>query len=100
MKKITIDTNSITDWLSFHDVSKQVFDFPQSYRENMIEWVEGISVANKEDLLVVELNNAKSFKERCPEQYKALVDGIAFANYRSLMMEGRPIAAISFFDFK
>jgi RNAse (barnase) inhibitor barstar len=85
-----IECNNIKDWDSFHDEFNRVFGFPSFYDRNMDAWVDCMtSIDTPEDeltsihcpegkVLTIELENAREFKSRCPEQYEALVECAAF----------------------
>jgi hypothetical protein len=47
-------------------------------------------------VLVLELLNVKTFRQRYPELYEAVVDGIAFVNWRRLETGDSAVLAISF----
>jgi hypothetical protein len=47
-------------------------------------------------VLVLELLNVKTFGQRSPELYEAVVDGVAFVNWRRLETGGPAVLAISF----
>jgi hypothetical protein len=58
----------------------------------------GLSMIHCErgSVLVLELLNVKAFRQRCPELYEAVVDGIAFVNCRRLEAGDTAVRAISF----
>ena len=109
MKKITINTNNIKDWDSFHSVFKETFGFPDFYGNNINAWIDCMSrlsesngmtkiFLKENEVLVLELEKVKSFKQRCPEEYDALIDSIAFVNWRNIV-EGRPpVIVLAFFE--
>lgn len=108
MKKVKINTDNIHDWDSFHKEFKDKLGFPSFYGNNMNAWIDcmtyldnpgaGMSnvTVNKGDMLVLELDNVQSFKERCREQYEALIEGAAFVNWRLLEENGNPVVTLSF----
>ncbi|WP_122763254.1 barstar family protein, partial [Pseudomonas viridiflava] len=80
-----VDANLISDWQTFHNVFAEQFGFPVFYGRNMDAWVDCLSylddpsaglssirVQNGQTPSLV-IDNAQSFKRRCPEQFKALV---------------------------
>ncbi len=91
---VSIPTDLIADWDSFHDVFAKALGFPAFYGRNMNAWIDCMSYADDADaqmlvgavlpgeLLVLQVDNAADFAARCPEQFKALVECSAFVNYR------------------
>ncbi len=108
MNRVTIDTSRITNWDTFHDVFADTFGFPGFYGRNMNAWIDCMSylddpesamstvTCDKGDFVVLELSNVKEFKERCPEQYDALVECSSFVNWRSLEAGNHPLLMLSF----
>jgi len=108
MIRVKIDTRSILDWDTFHDIFSATFGFPSFYGRNMNAWIDCMSyledpdagmseiTCNKGDFVVIELNEAKTFKERCREQYDAIVEGAAFVNFRNLEAGENPLLMLSF----
>jgi hypothetical protein len=45
---------------------------------------------------VLELLNVKTFRQRCPELYEAVVDGVASVNWRRLETGDPAVLTISF----
>jgi hypothetical protein len=48
----------------------------------------------KGDLLTLRIDDAPDFKRRCPEQYEALIECIAFVNYRRMEVGEKPVLAV------
>jgi RNAse (barnase) inhibitor barstar len=105
---VQVDANLITDWQTFHSVFAQKFGFPGFYGRNMDTWVDCLSylddpsaemssihVQNGQTLSLV-IDNAQSFKRRCPEQFEALVECAAFVNWRIVVAGGPPLLALAF----
>jgi RNAse (barnase) inhibitor barstar len=94
MRRVRLETAQIHDWESFHRVFKETFGFPNFYGANMDAWIdcmssitnpdEGMSeiTVNVGEVLVLEVSETESFKQRCPEQFLALVECAAFVNRR------------------
>ena len=86
MVTVRIDTTKICDWASFHDVFSETFGFPDFYGRNMDAWIDcvtdlddpaaGMSKIHAPEggVLVLQLDGVDDFAERCPEQYRAVVD--------------------------
>ncbi len=105
---VRVDANLITDWHTFHSVFAEKFGFPGFYGRNMDAWVDCLSylddpsaemssvhVQSGQTLSLV-IDNAQSFKHRCPEQFEALVECAAFVNWRVIVSGGSPILALAF----
>lgn len=108
MVRIRIDTRNIRDWDTFHDVFNDRLGFPSYYGRNMDAWIDCMSylddpdagmttiTCNKGDFVVLELIDAKDFKERCHEQFDALIEAAAFVNFRNLDIGETPLIMLSF----
>ncbi|GAA0656590.1 barstar family protein [Rheinheimera tangshanensis] len=105
---IRIDANKIIDWNSFHGVFSEVFGFPDFYGANMNAWIDCLSDLDDPDsgmtkmhiepgeTLTVLIENSREFKERCPEQFSALVECAAFVNYRCTEKNQPALIALAF----
>ena len=103
-----IECENIIDWDSFHDEFNRVFEFPDFYGRNMNAWIDcmtsidapddGMTNINCESgkVITIELENVKAFKERCPEQYMAILECAAFVNWRRVEVGEQPVLALSF----
>jgi hypothetical protein len=92
--KVSLDCDKISDWRSFHEKFAKAFGFPDFYGRNMNAWINcmtyvddvvaGMSTIHCErgSVLVLELLNVKTFWHRSPQLYEAVVDGLAFVNWR------------------
>jgi hypothetical protein len=106
--KISLDCQKIEDWASFHEEFAKVFGFPDFYGKNMNAWIDcltsldapedGMSRVHCEpgSVLTLELKNVRQFADRCPEQYKALIECAAFVNWRRIELGGSSVLALSF----
>ncbi|AZF35006.1 hypothetical protein C4J88_0190 [Pseudomonas sp. R4-39-08] len=105
---VQVDANLISDWQTFHNVFAEKFGFPGFYGRNMDAWVDCLSylddpgaemssihVQSGQTLALV-IDNAQSFKRRCPEQFEALVESAAFVNWRIVIAGGTPLLALAF----
>jgi hypothetical protein len=105
---ISLPTERITDWQTFHEVFKLTLGFPAFYGRNMDAWIDCLtSVDSPEDglttitvahgqLLVLRVDNAGNFKGRCPEQFEALIECSTFVNTRRIEMGEPPVLALLF----
>jgi RNAse (barnase) inhibitor barstar len=103
---VDIPVEHITNWDSFHDVFQQALGFPEIYGRNMNAWIDCLTSADREDhgmmkvtvrpgeLLTLRINDAADFRQRCPEEYAALVECAAFVNYRRMEVGEPPVIAL------
>ena len=103
---ISIPTDQITDWDSFHVAFQAALGFPGFYGRNMDAWIDcmtcvddppsGMSTAcvAPGELMTLRIDNAAQFRRRCPEQYDALIECAAFVNYRRMERGGTPVLAL------
>ena len=109
MVLVRIDTTTISDWTSFHDVFSEAFGFPDFYGRNLDAWIDcmtslddpaaGMSRIHGSDgeVVTLQLDGIDSFAERCPEQYRAVVDCCAFVNWRRIEVGEPPAIALSYY---
>lgn len=107
MQTVTLDTRPITDWDSFHDSFAKAFGFPAYYGRNLDAWVDCLSCLNDPEsnscrasappgeVVVLLLDDARAFSQRCPELFGAIVDGAAFVNYRNVEQGYPPTLALA-----
>jgi hypothetical protein len=106
IKIITLPTDKIADWDTFHTVFRDMFGFPNFYGRNMNAWIDcmtylddpgsgmsNIVVANG-GLVVIKVDEAAAFAAQCPEQYTALLESAAFVNHRRVKLGEPPILAL------
>ena len=82
---VTIAADQITDWESFHSVFQKILGFPEFYGRNMDAWIDCMSCLddptskmsaismNAGELLMLLIDNAPDFVNRCPEQCTELM---------------------------
>ena len=108
MKTIRLDTSAIVDWNTFHQTFAGTFGFPAFYGRNMNAWNDcmtclddadaGMSSVTVEpgELLLLDLGDVSDF-ERCrPELFRAIVDGVAFVNWRRIDVGEPPVLVLSY----
>ena len=105
---VRLDTTKIHDWASFHDAFAEAFGFPGFYGRNMDAWVDCMTSlddpadamttvhAPKGGVVVLQLDGADDFVERCPKQYQAIVECSAFVNWRRLERGEPAVIALSY----
>lgn len=105
---VRVDASRIVDRGSFHDVFAEAFGFFDGYGRNMDAWIDCLSSLGQPfdgmtqvhaptgGVVVLQLDHADDFSERCPALYEDLVDCAAFVNWRLLERGHPPILALSF----
>ena len=105
---IDLETSSITDWESFHDVFKRQMGFPEFYGRNMNAWIDCMSSLDEPGdgmsqiqvpqggSLVLSLSDASQFSKKCPDQYDAIVECSAFVNKRRIDAGESPLLFLAF----
>lgn len=103
---VNIPTDKIVDWESFHDVFDEALGFPGYYGRNMDAWIDCLTYADDAEsgmidnpvasggLLTLSIGEAAEFKQRCPEQFDALIECTAFVNYRRREVGESPVLAL------
>jgi Barstar (barnase inhibitor) len=103
---VTIPTNQIADWDSFHSVFQAVFGFPSFYGRNMNAWIDCMTYLDDPpsgmtsvcigsgQLVAIRIDDVPDFQQRCPEQYEALIESVAFVNYRRIDRGGPPVLTL------
>jgi hypothetical protein len=99
---VTIPTERITDWDSFHTIFQDVFGFPDFYGRNMNAWIDCMGDVDEAsgmtrinvgvgELVALRIDDAADFQRRCPEQFAALIECTAFVNYRRVELGQLPV---------
>lgn len=93
----------------FHRIFSEKMGFPSFYGNNMNAWIDCMTSldcpedgmtkvhAPKDGFLVLKLNNVNDMIKACPTAYEALVDDVAFVNYRKMEVGERPVLALSYY---
>ena len=110
MAIVRIPTSRITDRDSFHRVFAEVMGFPEFYGRTMDAWIDCMTSLDSPgdgltkihctppDVVVLHLENAKTFRERHRELYDAVVECSALVNYRRLEKGEPAVLALAFSD--
>ena len=110
MKIIKVPVEKIYDWESFHRVFADIFGFPDFYGANMDAWIDCMTSIDKPEdrmskihvekgeMLVLDLGECTDFANKCPEQYEALLDSVAFVNYSRIEAGEAPVLSLSFWN--
>ncbi len=108
MMVVTIETQRIVDWATFHDVFSEGLGFPVFYGRNMDAWIDCMTCLDDPDagmsavhapaggVLTLQLENVEDFAARCPIQYAAIIECAAFVNWRRIELGSPPVLALSF----
>ena len=108
---MVIPTRDIVDWDTFHDTFKTALGFPEFYGRNMNAWIDCLTYADVPEsgmvsnpvapgeLLALEISDAADFKERCPDQYRALIECTAFVNYRRMEVRDPSVLSLDIAGF-
>jgi len=103
MTLVEVPTQTIVDWESFHDVLARALRFPEYYGRNgdafidclrdIVEGRDAAATLAPGETLTVDLGDVAAFRERCPDQFGALVDWTAHVNADSIYYgEARRVA--------
>jgi hypothetical protein len=101
MASVTLETNAIHDFESFHSHCAKVFGFPSFYGRNMNAWIDclsylpdgdGMSSFTLQDgeQLFVHVPEFEAFSRRAPEVSRALIECTAFVNRRYVEAHDMP----------
>ena len=98
MPLIEIDASEIFDWESFHDVFSEALGFPAYYGRNRDAWIDCVDSHERADgaVLTLLIAHCRVFRDRCPEQYAALVECSAFVNWRRAVAGEPAVVALAF----
>lgn len=102
---VSVPTNDIVDWESFHDVFQERFRFAAYYGRNLNAWVDlmtSLDTPGQVDALSVDpgvivglqLDDAADFARRAPDLYAAIIECVAFVNIRRREAGGEPLLAL------
>jgi RNAse (barnase) inhibitor barstar len=106
---LRFDLSRISDRESFHQVFKEELGFPEFYGRNMDAWIDcmtsldcpedGLSTVfvDKDGILVLHLEDAEDFKQRCPDLFQHLVECAAFVNWSRIEAGSSAVLALSFY---
>jgi hypothetical protein len=105
MPTVTLPTERITDWDSFHSVCQAAFGFPEFYGRNMNAWIDCLTYIDEgdgmsafalgsDDSLFIAVPNAVAFRAQAPDILAALLECTAVVNKRSIDAGKRPRLAL------
>jgi len=105
---VEIDCEKIKSFDDFHDVFSETFGFPDFYGRNMNAWIDCMTSldcpedgltkihAPSNGIVVIKLINVDKLISVLPIVYEALVDDVAFVNYRKMEVGEKPVLALSY----
>ena len=105
---IKIDADEIVDAGTFHTVFARTFGFPEFYGRNMDAWIDCMGYLDEPTAemsvvhvppgttLALVLENAASFKVRCPAIFADLVECAAVVNWRCVKAGTNPLLALAY----
>lgn len=107
MATVRLETESISDWQSFHETCREVFGFPDFYGMNMDAWIDCMSYLDEDagmtrfnlsegEKLHIEVSATESFNRRLPEIFDALVECSAFVNQHYVEDGKAPVLSLLF----
>lgn len=103
-----IDCEKIVDWQSLHDEFQRVFQFPDFYGRNMDAWIDCMTSIDepgdgmtgihceKGEFLTIELVNVNELEGERLGLLTAIVDCVAFVNFRRMEIGEEPVLALSY----
>jgi RNAse (barnase) inhibitor barstar len=106
---VGIAGDRIADWGSFHDLFAEAFEFPAWYGRNRSAWIDlmtyldddqdttGVFVAPGETV-TINLTGAKALRARHHELYDALIECVAFVNWRRIEIGGTAYLCLAFHE--
>jgi RNAse (barnase) inhibitor barstar len=105
---ICLPTHEILDWPTFHKVFQSTLGFPAFYGNNMDAWIDCMTYIDSSaecmtkinvlpgQYLILRIDDANSFRRRCPEQFQALIDCSSFVNRRRTESGDLPVIGLLF----
>jgi hypothetical protein len=105
MASVTLLTDKITDWNSFHEECASAFGFPEYYGRNMNAWIDCMSYLPDEDgmtrfqlkvdeQLLIRVPGFPEFTSRVPDVCAAFLECAALVNQRYIDTGDMPRVAL------
>ncbi|HEX7862886.1 MAG TPA: barstar family protein [Verrucomicrobiae bacterium] len=107
-RKIQIDGRNLQDWTTFHDEFARIFGFPEFYGRNMDAWIDCMSSLDAPEdgltsvhvrsgeVIVLCVSDMEDVRQRCSEVYDALLEAVAFVNWRRIEVGEPAILALAY----
>lgn len=97
MMTVYVDARRIVDEKSFHEAFATAFAFPATYGRNMDAWIDCVGdLRPTSGVILVQLDHAEDFEQRCPNLFRTLLDCTAFVNWRRKSATNSPILALAY----
>src|SRR5687767_4018664 len=104
---VEIDGAGITSWDTFHQVFAARLGFPDFYGRNMNAWIDCMTDVDEDsgmsaiqvrpgEVLTLAINDVDALATQQPEIYEALVEAVAFVNFRRIELGSSAVLALSF----
>ena len=106
---VAVNAARITDWGSFHAVFAEAFGFPGWYGRNMNAWTDLMTCLDEDsattsvfvapgEIVTIDLKLGRDLHQRLPEIYDALIECIAFVNWRRIEAGGTAYLCLAAHD--
>ena len=105
---VEINCDRIRSFNDLHDEFNKKFGFPEFYGKNMNAWIDCMTSldcpedgmtkihAPKNGFVIIKLLNVNIMIKILPMAYEAIVDGVAFVNFRKMEIGESPVLALSY----
>jgi hypothetical protein len=105
---VRVDAARISDWNSFHEEFALAFSFPGFYGRNMDAFIDCLSYLDEPSegmttvhappggVVTLVVDGMADFAQRCPEVYAAIIESMAFVNWRRIERGSDAVIAIAF----
>jgi RNAse (barnase) inhibitor barstar len=105
---VHLDAGLLTDWDSFHTVFAHALGFPDFYGRNLNAWIDCMTSIDRPDermtlvfvepgsTLTLHLDNVDALASSAPDIFDALIDAVAFVNFRRLALGQPAVLALAF----
>lgn len=104
---IRIDAGRLTDAAALHTVLAEAFGFPASYGKNLDALVDCLTYLDDPQaamsrvqvfpgqVVLIAIEHTQGMSKQAATQVKALVDAVAFVNWRRLEKKQPPVLAVA-----
>jgi len=106
---VSVNCDNIHDWPSLHEVFAHVFGFPDFYGRIMDAWIDCMESLDKPEdgmsrihcnlgTVLTLVKDVRRIRERCREQYDAIIECSAFVNWSRIEVGEATVLALSFYS--
>ncbi|QWV14695.1 barstar family protein [Marinobacter adhaerens] len=104
---VVVNGKKLIDWGSFHREFAAAFGFPDFYGNNMNAWIDCMSSLADPDegmtkihcakgrVVTLQIDHAADMKAEHPELFSALLESVAFVNWRLVQVGEPPVLALA-----